>query len=300
MSSVVFQRMIWIQSAQLQLQAMKVPLFEVGAYKARSTIESSEPEMFLRTWDGQTILGSLDWLRLQNLRGRNIFVRPKGEHPLSLIDDLTDTAIARMKVDGFTPAVIVETSPGNFQAWLNHGEILTKELSTAAARALAEKFGGDKGAADWRHFGRLAGFTNRKEKYRNLEGAYPIVKLVEVNGQIYEQAQRFLASLEVAFNKQQVGALMQRQHFQFPRGTRRDQETIVDFRCKPIYQGDGHRIDLAYAVYALSHHVPESEVRAAIASRDLSHKGNAKRQADYVNRTIEKAWKAVRGQTRER
>ena len=67
-----------------------------------------------------------------------------------------------MKQAGFGPAAIVETSPGNYPAWLKHPERLSKEVSTAAARALAEKFGGDRGAADWRHFGRLSGFTNRK------------------------------------------------------------------------------------------------------------------------------------------
>jgi RepB DNA-primase from phage plasmid len=43
-----------------------------------------------------------------------------------------------MKEAGFNPAVIVETSPGNYQAWLKHAERLSKELSTSAARTLAE------------------------------------------------------------------------------------------------------------------------------------------------------------------
>ena len=47
-----------------------------------------------------------------------------------------------MKAAGFNPAVVVETSPTNFQAWLKHPEPLSKEVNTAAARALAEKFGG--------------------------------------------------------------------------------------------------------------------------------------------------------------
>ena len=70
-----------------------------------------------------------------------------------------------MKRSGFSPALVVETSPGNFQAWVKHPRKLDSELGTAAARALAEKFGGDTGAADWRHYGRLAGFANRKAKY---------------------------------------------------------------------------------------------------------------------------------------
>jgi len=57
--------------------------------------------------------------------------------------------------EGFDPALVVETSPFNFQVWLKHSEPLDKQLSTPAARTLTERFGGDAGAADWRHFERL-------------------------------------------------------------------------------------------------------------------------------------------------
>ncbi len=90
-----------------------------------------------------------------------------------------------MKQTGFNPAVIVETSPDNFQAWLKHPERLGKDVSTTAARALVEKFGGDRGAADWRHFGRLAGFTNRKAKHFDAStGLYPYVRLIEASGSV--------------------------------------------------------------------------------------------------------------------
>jgi hypothetical protein len=65
----------------------------------------------------------------------------------------TAESIERMRTEGFRPALVVETSPGNFQAWLKHSRRLSKELSTVAARALAQEFKGDLGAADWRHFG---------------------------------------------------------------------------------------------------------------------------------------------------
>jgi hypothetical protein len=42
-------------------------------------------------------------------------------------------------------------------------------------------------------------------------------------------------------------------------------------------------------VYSLSHGVIADEVVAAIRSRDLSHKGNERRQNDYIMRTIKKA-----------
>ena len=54
---------------------------------------------------------SLPWLRFQNLEGRNIYIRPNGEHRLSLVDDLTVDAVSAMKDSGFEPAVVVEAAP---------------------------------------------------------------------------------------------------------------------------------------------------------------------------------------------
>ena len=73
-------------------------------------------------------------------------------------------------------------------------------------------------------------------------------------------------------------------------GTARGPLKSIDaFRANPMYGGDGTRIDLAYAVYALAHGVAPDTVTETIRSRDLSHKGSEKRQMEYVKRTIEKA-----------
>jgi hypothetical protein len=282
-----------------QIAAMKVNLFEVGAYKpAEDSSKPSEPEMLLRTWDSAALMRSINWLRLQNLKGRNIYVRPKGEHQLTLLDDLSVESVERMKAEGFHPAVVVETSLGNFQAWVNHGEALPKELSTRAAKVLANRFAADPSSADWRHFGRLAGFTNRKEKYRDENVLSPFVKLIEATGTVYPRAKEFLSEMRAACD------LADRRLQRFsPRGA--DQatgnlRTIAEFRDRPEYQNDGNRIDLAYAVYAISHGLPEDDVRAVIGSRDLSHKGNQKRQLDYIDRTVKKALASVQERSRER
>ena len=59
-------------------------------------------------------------MRLHNRNGRNGYVRPKGEHDLSLVDDLNEDAIAAIKREGFSPALVVRTSPGNHRVWLKH------------------------------------------------------------------------------------------------------------------------------------------------------------------------------------
>jgi len=40
-------------------------------------------------------------------------IRPSGEHRLTLLDDIGWRTAGRLKEEGFEPAVIVETSPGN-------------------------------------------------------------------------------------------------------------------------------------------------------------------------------------------
>jgi hypothetical protein len=264
-------------------------LFEIGLYKIDAA--AAELPMISRVWDAKIILASASWLRYQNSQGRNIYIRPKGEHNLTLVDDLTFADVTAMKKAGFDPAVVVETSSANYQAWVKHPEQLGKELSTAAARALAEKFGGDRGAADWRHFGRLSGFTNRKPKHLDpATGLYPFVRLIEAAGQMYPEGERFLALVRQDLERQRSEQELLQQRFANTASLRPASLKSIDaFRADSRYGGDGTRIDLAYAVYALWHGAAASEVQAAIRSRDLSHKGNERRQNEYVERTIKKA-----------
>jgi hypothetical protein len=267
---------------------MGAKAFEIGLFDPNA----QQGSMLQRVWNLDTLMRSVSWLRLKNSEGRHIYIRPAGEHCLSLIDDISTTVIERLKSDGFAPAVVLETSPGNFQAWLHHGQILPKHLSTLAARVLASRFGGDLASAEWRHFGRLAGFTNRKDKYRKTDGTFPYVRLHEATGAVYSTAVTFLEqvqSLHEAEKSERRPVASMRCSIPWNSNLK----SILDFRARTIYAGDQTRVDLAYAVYALAHGIPESEARRAIASRDLAHKGNSKRQREYIDRTIKKAWERI-------
>jgi RepB DNA-primase N-terminal domain len=201
------------------------------------------------TWDAETTRRSIPWLRLQNAEGRNIYIHPKGEHGLSLIDDISADSVRWMKEEGFQPALIVETSPGNFQAWLKHPRSLPHDVSTAAARTLARQFGGDLGAADWRHFGRLAGFTNHKPNRALENGLFPFVRLIQASGLPYANGEQFVSRIEDQLMQEREERDRLRSLYAEPRaaGLLR---TIDSFRANPAYAGDGTRIDLAYAIYA--------------------------------------------------
>jgi hypothetical protein len=272
------------EAVEKQSWAMDVKAFEIGLFDPNA----AQGAMLPRVWDAGTLLRSVSWLRLKNAEGRNIYIRPAGEHSLSLLDDASFQVIERLKSEGFAPAVVLETSPGNFQAWLHHGQILPKCISTLAARLLASRFGGDLASADWRHYGRLAGFTNRKDKYRKTDGTFPYVRLHEATGAVYPKAVTFLAEVKALYESGQSKSPPPAS-LRCQRLWHSNLKNIEDFRMKPKYGGDQTRGDLAYAVYALAHDIPESEARNALASRDLTHKGNKKRQQEYIERTIKKA-----------
>jgi hypothetical protein len=182
-----------------QLTAMGAEVFEVGALRLSN---GGKPDfMVLREWDKQAVMESIPWLWRQNWHGSHIYVRPKGESNLTLVDDLKYHGVARLRRAGLQPAAVVQTSPGNYQVWIKHTAQLDKELGTAVARELAERFGGDAKAAAWRHFGRLSGFRNTKTKHQEV---VPVPEYDEWRGK------RFHRNLEGQWVDRKVACTLKR------------------------------------------------------------------------------------------
>lgn len=270
-----------------QLDAMAATRYEVGIFDATAD------RMWIKHWTDDEVIRAVGFLKAQNSLGKHIYIRPDGAHSLTLVDDLTSESIEQMKKAGFTPALIIETSPKNFQAWLSHGVVLEPAMSTEVSKDIASRFGGDPGSADWRHFGRLAGFTNRKAKYQQPNGHYPFVRLREAARVGYEQSPALILQAAEVISRRQEQELAQRQAYRRSASPHGLTKTIHDFRNGPLYAGDYHRADLAYAAYALSRGADAQTVADAIRTRDLAHKGNEARQKDYIDRTIAKATVAI-------
>lgn len=137
------------------------------------------------------VLADLPRLRRANAAGCSVLVRgPRDEdHDLVLVDDITPFTAERMKADGLAPAVLVETSPGNAQAWIRLGEPTPAPVRHEVARELARRYGGDPGAVDPHQSGRLAGFTNPKHR----KGGYaPFVLLHSFAGRAVQAARELL------------------------------------------------------------------------------------------------------------
>lgn len=170
-----------IYAVQVQLRAMACERYEIGLRG------SATGTMIPRTWGIAAFERGIAWLKHKNAHGHDIYVRPAGSVGLLLVDDLSVDALVRMQDEGFTPAVVVETSRQNFQAWVRVSAVpIAPELATAAGRILAQVYGGDPNSADWRHFGRLAGFTNRKPEHVR-DGRSPFVHIHEARGGMAER-----------------------------------------------------------------------------------------------------------------
>lgn len=281
-SAVIVMRLV-----RLQLRAMGCERFDLG-------IRRTGGEMILREGQGsRDIEQTIKWLRHENAKGAHIYIRPAGPHGLSLIDDLTAETIERMKAEGFEPAVVGETSPHNFQVWLKHGQVLDSSASTQAARQLAARFGGDASSADWRHFGRLTGFTNPKPERQLPSGQCPFARLRSATGRVYAQAGEFLAQVTTIDDQKPHSPAPSK-----PRRRRNSQRVnirpLAQFHTDPAYGGDLHRADMAWARHAAARGLTLDQITAELLNgRDLSKKGNRKRQLEYASRTAEKALRSL-------
>jgi hypothetical protein len=280
-SAVIVERLV-----RVQLRAMGCERFDLG-------IRREAGEMILREGQGAIeIEVAIKWLRHENGKGAHIYIRPAGTHSLSLIDDLTAEV---MKEEGFEPAVVVETSPNNFQAWLNHGQVLEATMSTRAAKQLAERFGGDLSSADWRHFGRLAGFTNPKRERQLPSGMRPFARLRSAKGRVYSNAAEFLGRILEDGQYRREAVKSEQLH----RRKRRPNERVwvkplKEFHDDAIYAGDFHRADMAWAKHAAGCGLSLEQIKAELLNgRELSKKGDHKRQVEYVTRTAEKALRSL-------
>ena len=163
--------------------------------------------MLSRTWSKEEVLKAVPWLKRENAKGADIYIRPGGDdnQGLVLVDDLSVGQVERMKAAGFSPAVLVETSPQNHQAWVRLSESpLNPRVASFASKALAKRYDGDPNSADWRHFGRLAGFTNRKPQHVSEAGSCPWVLCHEAPGHVATSGQRLVIGAEEAIERMQV------------------------------------------------------------------------------------------------
>ncbi len=159
-----------------QLAAMGCDRYAIG-------VRDPARGMLTREGSAAEIVEGIGWLKAMNAQGNDISVRPVGSNGLVLVDDLSARALKELNRDGLTPAAVTETSPDTYQAWVRVSDgPLLPDIATEAAREVAARYGGDPKSADWRQYGRLAGFTNQQPEHTREDGQQPYVRLREARG----------------------------------------------------------------------------------------------------------------------
>jgi hypothetical protein len=146
-----------------------------------------------KTHEGILESGSLIKFRQYEHYGKNINVVPLSpdKHHI-LIDDMSAESLERLKEDGYRPACVIESSPGNFQAILTIPKLegdpyRDREAANSLTKDLNKCYGDPKlsGAI---HAHRLPPFANQKPKHRREDGTYPATRLAEAEGGLCEKA----------------------------------------------------------------------------------------------------------------
>ncbi len=272
------------------LGAIEAPLYDVGVLSNRGMLPG------LDGIPASAVIERLPLLKLRNARGSHIYIRPSGEHRFTVLDDLDEASLARLSADGFDPSAIVETSAGNFQAWLKHATVLPKLMGTFVAQTLAARYGADPSAADWRRFGRLPGFTNCKPKYRRPDGLFPFVRLKGHTGEQYAMAQAFEVEITQMYEAREQEREARRQLASLsPRRGPRSAPSLERFRTSARYADRPAAADIAFCVAALSSGMDEAGIEQALEGDYLSRDPSSSKRAAYIRRTIEKARRWAEG-----
>jgi hypothetical protein len=218
-------------------------------------------------------------------------MRPSSEHRFTLLDDLNEASLIRLSEDGFNPCAVVETSGGNFQAWLKHPAVLPKLIGTFAAQTLASRYEADPSAADWRRFGRLPGFTNCKPKYRKPDGLFPFVRLKSHSGEQYPMAGAFVLEITKLYEeREQEREASRLQASLSPRlGPRLSNLSLERFRTSTKYQDRPAAADIAFCVAAYANGMTEDRIEHALEDDYLSRDPSPSKRDAYTRRTMAKA-----------
>jgi hypothetical protein len=196
-------RGVWItrRAIERQLAAMPHDLFLIRLIH-HATRRSFPGE---RLWTASQLLkpATIRFLRVRNREGCDVYIWPYAEaynagYILLDLDRAAPSVLKTMWANGHEPCVVVQTSPGHLQAWIHVSTLpLEPAVATAIGKHLASVYRGDSASTDWRHLGRLAGFTNQKPQRRTAKGYAPWVKIVQARAGLASGAKALLQSVMI-------------------------------------------------------------------------------------------------------
>jgi len=187
------------QAIRSQLAAMPNELYLIRLIHH----QTGRPFPGERLWTADQLVraATIRFLRVRNREGCDVYLQPyagnqNAGYILVDLDGADPMVVEVMRANGHDPCVVVQTSPGHLQAWIRLSTSpLEPAAATAAGKHLARLYGGDWASTDWRHLGRLAGFTNQKPARRTPDRYAPWVKLVHARVGVAPRAAALLQSV---------------------------------------------------------------------------------------------------------
>ena len=280
------------QGVRRQLQAMGCAHYEIGIR------DTETGKMMNKEWSAGEVIKGVPWLKRMNAMGNDIYIRPHGDSNLVLLDDVDGVTVEQMTEDGCKPALVIETSPKNHQVWVKLTQERSADVRKEIAQGLAKKYDADPNSADSRHYGRLAGFTNRKPEHQEY-GRSPYVLCRQSSGSTNSKSSRLeMWGVREVERKQLEAELRDRQLAILATDTTRSRPDVVTAyrqEAKNIYDEYGNmtdtsRLDWHVTGKLLDRGYRPGAIKKAMAEAspdiDARKKGHVE---DYVNRTVDKA-----------
>ena len=248
---------------------------------------------------------NIPYLKAENAKGRHILLQPEPviESYFLLVDDLTWPMILshhHYPNGGWKPGrMAVETSPANYQVWIHS----SRRLSLSEKRYWLKKLCSDPGADPNNRWGRCPGFRNRKEKYRDSIGGYPLSKLIWIDWRGQAEIPHSNNEIASSFGKRE----------QYKKGSKDfmnpdeiSGKTSIPFsplpqeggvcRSKDIRRSvytrcDESATDFSYAIALARRGFTDNEIRERIVSERSIWKNHLgeRRMKHYLDRTIKRA-----------
>ena len=186
-----------LQAESYEVQLKSTP--EEGRPELQSGFHMIKSEKGLKSgMDADDLTGEAYEIIGKNLEGYGVMLHPhSSKHFYILLDDIKADKIQQLKQDGYSPALVYQTSPGNFQAVLRVDKTSDAEKPAAIklSRALAEKYGCDMSAAGAEKNFRLPGSFNNKNIHLE-KGLPPRCEILEATNVSCTRARELMEQLQ--------------------------------------------------------------------------------------------------------
>lgn len=250
---------------------------------------------------GRKVFSDVDQLPMRKLdqisrrEGEELYFQPapvlvNGQMCLRAVflDDVPEEALEKLP----DKSIVVQTSPGKYQAHIPLSQIAPLEDADRIQRSLVHYFGSDSGSKDILHLRRLPGFPNKKYPKQ------PVVVVTEQvsSGTSVNDILQEISLDEKEYQKNIEFKLKQVQQTK-PWIQKEVQEILVNGKrlWDSFYNGDESAADFSFCLSLLRRGYNPQSVALALmqVSPDLSTR-KPNHVEDYIRRTVERAWNAVK------